>query len=157
MSNRTGDASIRGNTCLQDDSDEDGTCLLGTDGSPDFMVRYTAPRTGMYTFSTDNAATTYDSALYIRDACGGSVVACDDNSGSGLSARIEDFAMTVDEEVILAISGSGASDCGVVDVDINVEWCGNGLADPVNGEECDDGNNDDGDGCSADCQDERDP
>ena len=30
--------------------------------------------------------------------------------------------------------------------------CGNGVLEPKNGEECDDGNNVDGDGCSANCK-----
>ena len=30
--------------------------------------------------------------------------------------------------------------------------CGDGILSPNNGEECDDGNNIDGDGCSADCK-----
>ncbi len=42
-------------------------------------------------------------------------------------------------------------------VGVNEGFCGDGVVDFDNGEECDDGNTDDGDGCDADCQPEPPP
>jgi len=51
----------------------------------------------------------------------------------------------------------GDGECDWNETCINCEWdcgecppCGNGEPDP--GEECDDGNTEDGDGCSAECK-----
>ncbi len=43
------------------------------------------------------------------------------------------------------------------DDDCTVAECGDGTVNGANNEECDDGNNEDGDGCAADCTDEEEP
>ena len=37
------------------------------------------------------------------------------------------------------------------EIDCSIPFCGDGLVNPVRGEACDDGNNEDADGCTADC------
>jgi large repetitive protein len=56
---------------------------------------------------------------------------------------------SLDTGLFIAGFGGCAGECG------KVSWCGDGTVDASNGEECDDGNNVDGDGCTNDCKGEQ--
>ncbi len=68
-----------------------------------------------------------------------------------------EIPVTAEQTVYVYVDSSGASNKGlyVLDATLTAAACGNGKLD--SGEECDDGNKADGDGCSATCAVERDP
>ncbi len=65
-------------------STQAGTCSF-TSKAPERVFAWTAPASGMATFSTCGDATAYDTILYLRaDTCGGAELGCnDDTTGCG--------------------------------------------------------------------------
>ncbi len=80
-------------------------------------------------------------ACDLAEACTGSSGACppDGFQANGTSCDDGDVCTTEDQCLNGACVG-------------NLESCGNGTVEPSCGEECDDGNTSDGDGCSSGCQ-----
>ena len=145
-----GEAVITGNSCDAGDIDVSASCGSTNDGG-DYAVEFTAPGTGTFTFDTSNDARGFDTVLYARDACGGTELACNDDT-DGVASEIS-LELTSGETVVIYVSGFGSA-CGDFALDVAfegvaVDVCGDGV---VSGsEECDDGNTEDGDGCSAGC------
>ena len=144
-----GEGFLTGDTCLVGDLDRPASCGAGNSGG-DYMFEYTAGASGRYTFSTVNDLREYDTTLYALSACGGEELACNDDSGETVGSSIE-LALVADTTVIVVVTGFAAS-CGFFSLDVTYEpapVCGDGV---TNGDEaCDDGNTDDGDGCSSEC------
>ena len=93
-----------------------------------------------------------DSTLELIAPDGATVLAEDDDSGAGYCASIEiqfDAAQAGSYYVVVSSSPFGSVTQFPYILDVTVELCGNGVSSP--GEECDDSNRLDGDGCSSIC------
>ncbi|MFT6399584.1 MAG: MYXO-CTERM domain-containing protein [Bradymonadia bacterium] len=142
----TGNSVVEGNTCAATDTDEAPSCSVASGG--DFPVSFTALANATFVFDTINGGIDYDTALYARDSCGGSELACNDDSGLAVQSQIA-LDMLAGESVTVYVSGF-ASRCGNFSLDINPLVCGDSIL--AGDESCDDANLDDGDGCSAICE-----
>lgn len=116
--------------------------------------------TGMITAETqDGFATTCDSFgldSYVEILDGsGFVIAYDDDLGTGYCSRAIAGGLAPGSYIV-AVTPSPAQPDATFDysltVDVQLSICSNGVLEP--GEECDDGNLVNGDGCSADCMQE---
>jgi len=74
-----------------------------TISSHQIAYAWTAPATGRYVFDT-NSSPLYDTTLQLLDGCGDVEVACDDDSGSGYSARISRYILE-GEELLIVVGG----------------------------------------------------
>ena len=75
--------------------------------------------------------------------------ACDDDSGLGLHSSVV-LSMQMNEQIIVIVDGYGSSNSGDYQLNITKEpECGDGIVEV--GEECDDGNTDNQDGCLNTC------
>lgn len=83
--------------------DSEGTC--GGEGAEDVAFGWTAPKAGVYRFATDGSE--LDTVLYLRDACDGAELACNDNSEGTTSAL--SVALEAAQSVTVVVDGSGAS------------------------------------------------
>ncbi|MBI2376998.1 MAG: DUF4215 domain-containing protein [Deltaproteobacteria bacterium] len=119
-------------------------CLFSTAGDHGFL--WVAPRTA--TFAFDTYGSTYDSGLYVLDGrCGGAELVCNDDSMS-LQSRVE-LALTAGQLVTIVVDGY-SDQSGDFVLNVHEPSCGDGFVEGA--EQCDDGNNLDGDFCSATCQ-----
>jgi len=86
-------------------NDTSGTC--GGGSAPEVALRYTAPFTGDYRFSTIGSA--FDSVLYVRaDSCDGSEQNCVDNTMSGNAAELDVHLLQGLDYTIFVDGASGA-------------------------------------------------
>ena len=146
-----GEAVVVGDTCEAGDGDPVASCG-GTNSGGDYAIAFTPPVTGVYTFDTDNDARGYDTALYMRSGCGGDEIACNDDT-VGLASQLTELPLTADMTYMVYVSGF-MDGCGTFALDVSSRFCGDGVLDADLGETCDDGNADDGDGCTATCLEE---
>jgi hypothetical protein len=85
LGNRTGPMLATGTTVDQG-NDQTTTCG-GRGRGPDVTYGWVAPRTATYVF--DTAGSTHDTVLHLRaNDCSGMELACDDDSGDGVTSRI---------------------------------------------------------------------
>jgi Zn-dependent metalloprotease len=82
--------------------------LAGTCGGrgPERTFLYTAPATGIYTISTVDPGTDYDTVLYVRsNTCGGAELQCNDDF-SGLQSQVT-VSLTAGQAVVIVVDGYG--------------------------------------------------
>ena len=133
-----------------DDLDESAqiACWSGN-GAAEEVVSFT-PTEDLY-LQVDLAGSSYDTKLALVSPCPSGVVACiysDDYLGMAAGFSCSSFEAGVTYSLV--ISGyAGATGAYVLNVR-QCTLCGNDLLEP--GEQCDDGNTEDGDGCSSTCQ-----
>ncbi|MFT4702347.1 MAG: cysteine-rich repeat protein [Bradymonadia bacterium] len=138
-----------GDTCDGADVDGVASCGDGTSGGDDGYL-FIAPRDGMYSFDTLSESTEFDTVLYARTACGADELACNDDSDLPGADEESSFSLTLDsgDEIVVYVSGF-RTNCGDYGLNVSVSPCGDG--ETTDGEQCDDGNLDSDDGCSALC------
>ncbi len=144
------DASVTGAT------EEDGPNLhepsCATGGSPDVTYLFTAAADGPVVFSLDNAGTDYDTVLHIRSVCEdpGAEVACNDDIDGANGVRTSWAGVEAEAGASYAVIVDGwGGDFGAHELTVFTPECGDATVQPT--EECDDGNDEDGDGCETDC------
>jgi cysteine-rich repeat protein len=128
-----------------------GSCSNPAVPVPDDLLAFTSPFTATWIFSTEDAATDFDTVLFAFSDCKdpeGTELACNDDivPMANLSSRIE-VEMEGGAQIFLVVEGYEAS--GNYGLSITSQVCGDGN---VSGSEtCDDNNTTPGDGCDADC------
>ncbi len=120
---------------------------ITADGSGEATYIWTAPTAGTFVF--DTFGSDYDTTLYLLgDVCAGADLGCNDDS-SGLQSQLS-VTLAAGQTVTIVVDGFGGAEGNyLLNIAEQVPVCGNGVVDA--GEECDDGNNLNGDGCSAVC------
>ena len=118
-------------------------------GSPDLVYTYTQAVTGSVVASTISGATAYDTVLYVRDNCfdPNATIVCNDDANEAYQAEVGWMAEGGTTYYII-VDGYGG-EAGAFQLTLSAPVCGDGTVDT--GEECDDGNTTDGDGCEGDC------
>jgi cysteine-rich repeat protein len=131
-----------------------GSCALEV-GGLDVVYEFTAPGTADYLISTDHEGTDFDTKLVVFTDCEdpeGSEIACNEDIDE--QAQIYTSALTValseGDVVYVAVDGYDAAAVGIFELTIEFEDCGDGVV--VGSEQCDDGDEDDGDGCDSQCR-----
>jgi uncharacterized protein (TIGR03382 family) len=152
-------------------------CWMG-EGAAEHVYRIEVPRAAL--LQIDLGGSGYDTKLAVVDGCPAGEVLCRfDDDGDGLQSAL-DCAQYDAGSYSIIVSGSGAvgeyklhvRDCGApcgdamvngaeecddgeesatCDADCTSVACGDDVTNATAGEECDDGNTEDGDGCSAAC------
>jgi hypothetical protein len=81
---------------------------------PEVWYKYTAPTSGIRNFTitsfrrnSPTAGGARDSELTIYDACGGTILACDEDSGVGSYSKIYHFAVTAGTQYIIRVGNWG--------------------------------------------------
>jgi len=123
-----------------------GSCQFND--APDALYSFVAPATNGYIVSTIHPGTLYDTLIYAFADCddpAGSELACNDDT-NGLSSQI---VLDLEEGELVYVVVDGYSSSGDYELSVTSVECGNGSVE--GSEDCDDGNTDDGDGCSATC------
>ncbi len=92
----------------------------GTTGNDDQWT-FTAPEAGIYTI--DTLGSNFDTVLYALDGCGGTELACNDNSVD-MTSRIN-VSLAAGQEVVLVVDGAGL-DSGDYDLNIDFDQCPDG-------------------------------
>jgi hypothetical protein len=90
-----------------------GSC--GGSGASDKIFRFEAPYSGAFTFSTEGSS--YDTVLYIIDACSGDELACNDDGGSGTTSSLSG-SFTAGSTVYIVVDGYSSSS-GSFDLNIS--------------------------------------
>jgi cysteine-rich repeat protein len=99
-------------------------------------------------FNSSCASLTQDSFLTVYDVNGVSL-GTDDNSGPGNCAQLQVVNLTAGDYFVEVKSGANTQFSYALTLQIQIVICGNGTKEP--GEQCDDGNTANGDGCSSTC------
>ena len=101
---------------------------FGLDIGADIWFRWTAPRAGVATVSTCGAAQ-YDTWLAAYDACGGSIIACNDDSTfcTGLTSRMQ-MNVETGATYLIRVGGHDESGTGTLTVTVG----DNGPGGPAN-------------------------
>ncbi|MFT6400241.1 MAG: cysteine-rich repeat protein, partial [Bradymonadia bacterium] len=146
-----------GNSCDRDS--DPSPCGGATEGTPEMSYEFVAPGDGLYDFDTVredgfDSERDYDTVLYLRSECGAEAdIICNDDVGIEESVFSEILAvpLAAGESIIVYVAGFSGR-CGDFELEINGNFCGDGTLDSDSrGEECDDGNVIDGDGCNSRC------
>jgi hypothetical protein len=93
-----------GNTTVQLGNGMSGTCG-GATGN-EFTIQLVALQAGEYRFSTNGS--TFDTVLYVRDACNGTEIVCADTPNA---TELVTVTLAQAESVIAVVDGAG--ECGV--------------------------------------------
>ena len=141
VQSQMGTPAVVGSTCgfVDDLSGSCGPATVGEDAS----VKWTAPGTGLFTFSTVGSAV--DTVVYLADDTCVGESACDYVAATGSS--IVDHPLTVGQTITIVVDT--ADGCGDFALDITGTYCGDAVLGAT--EDCDDGNAQDGDfqhGCA---------
>lgn len=133
--------------------------FYGSTTGRDVIYQLTVAQSGAWVFDMCSTSPAWDSSLQIRTGgdCPGSTCvgmdgdSCSPGCGSPYQARMT-AVLTAGETYYLIIDSRSPVQAGV---GYTLHWappspCGNGVAE--SGEECDDGNSSNGDGCDANCQ-----
>jgi cysteine-rich repeat protein len=133
-----GSTSVSGDTTGAGD---DASASCGGVGAGDFVYAVTAVGDGTLDVVVDGAHATI---VHVRAACddGATELACNDDAPS--EAKL---VVTKGTTYYVYVDGAGDGDEGTFELTLTLSPCGNGKLDP--GEECDDANVTDGDGCNA--------
>jgi hypothetical protein len=103
LGGRTGLAVATGTTVGQG-NDHMSTCGGGGTGA-DLTFGWTAPRTATYIF--DTIGSTFDTVLHLRQGdCDGMQIACDDDSGGGVSSRLTQ-TIRAGTRIVIVMDGFG--------------------------------------------------
>lgn len=146
--------ALQGNTKTgEDDAKGTEACAAG-EGASDHVYRVVPAGRGDLKITVRSVDAAYAPVAYLRrgDCESGAQIACaaaGANQGTELNVKVVE-----NEPYWLVIDGAaGPEGAGQYEVSLSLTagtFCGDAVADP--GEVCDDGNNVDGDGCSADCK-----
>jgi len=113
IEDRTGDSVASGTSTGMGD-DIGGSC--GSSGGEDYIVLFRAEEDGCYTFDTESSD--YDTVLRLYDACEGTEIACDDDSGMvGWTSKITQGLLGGDE-VLVVVDGYSSFSSGSFVLDI---------------------------------------
>lgn len=83
------------------------TCAFNLTDTGDVWFSFTPTASGPYNFTTDGTTGISDTVLSIYDVCGGTQLACDDDSGAGLYSTITAFNMTAGTPYIIRVAAWG--------------------------------------------------
>ena len=139
-------ANLTGSTAAA--TDEHTPSCVPDSLAPDVAYELTLTEDAPVIVSLENAGTTYDTVMYVREACldPGSEIACNDD-GADL-ASVLFFDAVKDTTYTIVIDGFGDAS-GDYELSLTIPVCGDTTVDM--NEECDDGNTTPGDGCENDC------
>jgi len=119
-----------------------------------YLITIPAGQTGVITaatldgFNSSCANNTEDSFITIRDATDAALISAD-GGGPGKCAQAQATALPGGDYYIEVKSGSGTQFSYSLSIQVQIVICGNGTKEP--GEQCDDSNVLNGDGCSSAC------
>lgn len=138
LGSAVGSGVYAGSTDRHGDLDA-GSC--GGSGAGDASFVWTAPAAGRYRIDTLNSS--FDTVLYVQegDVCGGAELACNDDTGFGLTSKVE-VELAAGQTVLITVDGA-LWDSGFFFLNIT---------EALNELSCLDGSDDDGDG-AIDCND----
>ena len=124
----------------------------GGGSGADAVYRIVPPMTGS---ATARVTAEFDAIVSVRTSCndGKTEIGCSDGTSAGDAGAgaVLSFPVFANKPVFVFVDGYGGSKGSfVLDVDVQTAVCGNGKAEYP--EECDDGNTNGGDGCSAACK-----
>ncbi|HQK18613.1 MAG TPA: DUF4215 domain-containing protein, partial [Polyangiaceae bacterium] len=146
--------TIAGDTSSFSSSYSSSKCVSSSTASAkDFVALVKPDVDGTMTCDLGGStATPWDSVLYVRSQCDNvsSELACNDSASTG--AEKVTLPVVKNTPYYVFVDGYGAAKSGpfVLTCTIKVAYCGNGTVEGT--EECDDGNNTSGDGCSSSCK-----
>ncbi len=80
-----------------------GSCGSGTSFSPEAVYEWTPAQTGLAEITTCGGTTNFDTVLYVQSTCGGSQIACNDDS-CGLASRIV-LSVTAGQTYTIVVDG----------------------------------------------------
>jgi len=144
-------STVTGSTTDQTD-DHAPSCT--NPGSPEAVYELTFAEDTIVGISTDSAGTGYDTALYVREAScvdPGAEIVCNDDvdtQGGNYNSQLGWMAEAGVTYYLFVDGWNG--EAGDFELTLTESTCGDGT--PELGEECDDGNDVDGDGCESTCQ-----
>jgi cysteine-rich repeat protein len=126
-----------------------GSCGEGSPGAPEAVFAVTPNDSGLMIASTDNGLTDFDTVLYVLGACDDptSELACNDDVAQGVTTSEVVWQATAGTTYYIVVDGYEAA--GGFELTVEIAVCGDGVVSA--GEQCDDGDEDDGDGCSSTC------
>ena len=98
--------SVSGTTAGRMNSMNGASCG-GGGNAPDVTYQWTARAAGTYTI--DTIGSSYDTVLYVRNAtCGGTQLACDDDSGGNLTSRVS-VTLSAGQTIVVVVDGFGSA------------------------------------------------
>jgi hypothetical protein len=101
---------------------DDFFSLCGFQGGDDALIEFAAPRDGLYTISTIDPGTAFDTVISVLDGgCGGPPIACNDDAGmvGGPSEVMVD--LIAGQTVVVGIDGYYPSDNGAFVLNVSVQ------------------------------------
>lgn len=150
-----GTVSLAGDTSTMSNSQTASTAACGSNGSGN-NATYAITPTVTGNLSLSLLANFPNALLHVRRDCAETTTLVDCNGAADALVPLETNIPVVAEQTVYVFVDSGSSSANglyTLDARLTVAACGNGLLDT--GEECDDGNKVDADGCSASCTVER--
>jgi hypothetical protein len=87
--------------------DTTASCAFNAIDVGDVWFSYLATNTGAYNLTTDGTTGISDTVLSVYASCGGTELACDDDSGAGLLSTITGFNMTAGTTYIIRVAAWG--------------------------------------------------
>jgi cysteine-rich repeat protein len=139
-----GTVIVQGDTSGLGD-EETAECTVGDDAGPDAVVAVAPTADGLLTAALQSG---FDKRLTIQDLCDGPDIDCGEASNGPVLLQVP---VSAGVTYYLLVDGATSADAGPFTLTLELDVCGDGHYEPVNGEECDDGNLIDGDGCDATC------
>lgn len=145
-----GTASFAGDTASMTNGGGSATGCVSSGSGPNAIYAITPKVSGNLALSL---LATYEGALlHVRRECSDNATQTDcAGSSTALVPLTTNLPVTAEQTVFVFVDGASSSAKGLytLDATLTAASCGNGKLD--SGEECDDGNTSDGDGCSATC------
>ncbi|MBN1947405.1 MAG: hypothetical protein JW797_17170 [Bradymonadales bacterium] len=109
LGSMVGSAVATGTTVGRGDDNTSGICAMGSIGSEDVTLLWTAPVAGNYRFDTLGSG--YDTILYLLDGgCSGAELACNDDETEGESLQSSLVVpLAANQSVVVVIDGYGGA------------------------------------------------
>ncbi|MBW2527586.1 MAG: DUF4215 domain-containing protein [Deltaproteobacteria bacterium] len=144
------DETFVGDTSQASD-DYQSFCGSGAGGSSsgaDLVYMFSTTQTGTLQLTLTAQGGSFDPVMYLRTTCDddGSTVWCRDLGDSQESFKQH---LTPGTYYVFVDGADGSSGAYSLRVQFSAAQCGDGVTNPNNSEQCDDGNNQTGDGCDA--------